>query len=254
MKRWLLGWIGLGLAVCTWAAPRELELVTADWPPFVDASVEGQGLASEIVTQVFAAAGYQVKLRFENWPRAEAMVRQGQAYATFPYIPTPERAQLYDFSDAFLSSSGYFFYYRPRLPKPPQDYRELSDLRGLRIGSPRGYWYEPLFRRAGIRLQYVEKEIDVFRLLVRGALDLAPMTDDVGWYLLRKYLPAEADGFAVLDKPLNSDSGMGLLVSRAYPDAARITADFNRALAAFRTEGKLDALRLRYRQRLTTGH
>lgn len=223
------------------ALAREVILVSAEWPPFVSASQQDGGVVSKMVRSVLHKAGYRVQLRLESWPRAEALVKEGKAFATFPYIATAPRRQHFDFSQPLLSTSGYFFYYRPALAQVPA-YRQLRDLQPYRIGTARGYWYDKPFAEAGLRVMYTDDEEAVIRQLRLGRVDLAPMTLEQGWYLVNRLYPAEKHQFATLPQPLNNDSPLCLMVSRRYPAAAAILQDFDKALLQMRASGELEAL------------
>lgn len=227
--------------VATAVSAREVVLISAEWPPFVSASQHDGGVVSKMVRSVLQRAGYRVQLRLESWPRAEALVREGKAFATFPYIATEQRRQHFDFSQPLLSTSGYFFYYRPALNKIP-DYRQLRDLQPYRIGTARGYWYDKLFAEAGLRVMYTDNEEAVIRQLRLGRVDLAPLTLEQGWYLISRLYPEDKRRFATLPQPLNNDSPLCLMVSRRYPYAATILQDFDKALLQMRASGELDAL------------
>ncbi len=85
-----------------------LRMVSNQWPPYVDSSLAGQGLAIEIATKVLQKKGYQATLTIDSWPRALEGVGLGVFDATCAIWKTPEREQDLIFSEPYLKNKISF--------------------------------------------------------------------------------------------------------------------------------------------------
>ncbi|MBF0573716.1 MAG: transporter substrate-binding domain-containing protein [Desulfamplus sp.] len=210
-------------------------LVTGEWPPYTSEKMEGYGFLSEIVFAVFKETGIEIEYQFYPWLRCEKNIKEGDAYAAFPYIITDERKAIYDFSDPLGKSSFKLFYLKSNVQSDVV-WEKYEDLKEYKIGGIAGYWYEKAFADAGIKLDLaVSDELGV-KKLEAGRFDLLATDELVGWTLIKKMFPADIDNFAVVNKALKNDL-LRLMVSRTYPDAQTITKKVNEALQRIKDKG-----------------
>lgn len=222
----------------------EVILTTGDFPPYVFENAANQGPMPELIKAAFAEVGIETRIDFYPWLRAEDEVRQGRAFAAFPYRPTEERKKEFAFSDPLYVYTARFFYHVPAHPGGIP-YESLEDLQGYKIGGGLGFWYEPLFTEAGLDVEYVASAQQNFQKLYLDRIDLTPEEENVGWYLLRTLYPDEVDDFATLETPLvepGSVSDLRLMVSRSYPNAAQLLEQFNAGLTAIRANGTYEQI------------
>jgi len=248
-RRLLLAGAGMALsstAFRSWALPPEIPFATGEWPPFITNKDPRRGLLGELISEVVTGMGARPKFIFTSWPRAEAMVERGLAFAAFPYARTDDRAARFDFSDPVLTTRTVLFY-RRRPGESPVPFRRIDDLKRYRVGIGYGYFYESMFREHGIKLEYASSELESLKLLLNDRVDLVPLEETVGWYIINQSLHAQAGEFGTLDTPLVDDVSNYLIVSRAFPDSAAIRVAFNQALDRLRREGRLDAILHRYK-------
>jgi polar amino acid transport system substrate-binding protein len=210
------------------AASDEILLVTGEFPPLTSESLENGGLSVEIVRMVFAEMGRPVRFEFYPWERAEAMVASGEAWGAFPYVPTEERRTRYLVSDPISYGRTMLFYYGDRLAGT--EYTELSDLQPFRMGVSLGYWYITPFQEAGLNLDEANDDVANLRKLQAGRIDLVPVYEVIGRWLIQNNFPDDTSAFNVLEKPLSVDADT-VIVSRDYADSETILQEFNAALA-----------------------
>jgi len=129
-----------------------------------------------------------------------------------------------------LSCSKTVFFYYDR-GKSAGKYRanSLEDLKKYKIGGVTGYFYEESFKEAGLKIDYVNSEINALEQLKIGRIDLMPVNELVGWNLINTHFPEDAHHFKTLAKPLNINS-LRLIVSKDYPESKKLLERFNRAL------------------------
>lgn len=215
----------------------EVILTTGDWPPYVFEQGDPGPMAA-LITAAFKESGVTTKIVFYPWKRAEDEVRQGKAFAAFPYAITAERQKEFDFSDPIYVAYSKFFYSKKYHPNGIP-FAELKDLRGYIVGGVLGYWYEPTFKDAGLQVESVASTEQNIEKLALGRIDLMIEEENTTWYLVRKLRATEIDQFAALPLPasMGSAPGNGLMVSRSYPNSAQLLKQFNTGLATLRANG-----------------
>ena len=234
--RFLLGGLLAVCALVTQAATPVLLIATSELPPYVSAKPQDSFL-TDLLPLVAREMGVRFEFRFMPWPRCELAVEDQQVWATMPYVPTPERDKKFLFSDPLYAKRTVLFYYSDNAGSFPHTFEHLDELKGLKIGGVRGYYYEELFTKAGLQLDLANSEELSFKKLRAGRVDMAPAVEPVGWDVIRKGFPAEEQAnFKVLDTPLSVGHNY-LMTSRDYPDTERLLARFNDALAKLRRTG-----------------
>ena len=242
-----LAWFGALTGPASRAQEPAIPLVTGEWPPYAGEKLEGGGFAVAVVKAVFAEMGRRSQLKFYPWKRCEAYVQQGIAWATFPYAITPEREAHYLFSDPLFEGKDVWFYYGEKMQSV--DYEELTDLRPYTIGGASGYWYSELFREAGLTIDKTSNDVVGLRKLQAGRIDLFPMNELAGVWLINSYFPAQRHRFGILKKPLRHLQN-ALMVSKNYPNSRELLQEFNGALQRVRAKGIDRQLLEKYHLRL----
>lgn len=218
---------------------QSIRLATGEWIPFTSENMEHYGKFSERVSIVLKEMGVSFGYVFYPWNRCYDSVLKGKVWAAFPYSFTAERAEKVWFTDALSCSKTVFFYYQN--PKTPEKfiYDSLEDLKRYKLGGVRGYFYESLFNKAGLSVDYVNKEIGALEKLKLLRVDLVPVNDMVGWNLIYANFPEEIQNFRVVDKPL-SVSPLRLIVSKDYPGSEALLERFNMALKIAIEKGQIE--------------
>jgi polar amino acid transport system substrate-binding protein len=217
------------------ATAEQIKIVTGNYKPYVAIDLKDYGFTAKIIEKAFQVVDYQVEFEFAPWARCEAMVKTGKVFATFPYAINSKRDKIFIFSDVIGFSKTVFFY-DPKVLGKSFAWEQLEDLKGYLIGGTRGYFYEPMFKKANLLVDYSDKEEDGFRKLIAGRIKLIPVNILVGWEILRKIAPDKADEFKTLIKPL-SENGLFLMTSKRYPNASEIFEKFNHGLKLIKENG-----------------
>lgn len=83
--------------------PEELRLVTLQYPPYeFECNKNIEGVAVEIVKEVFRRMGVDIKIELLPWSRAIKQVEEGTADGIFTLYKTPEREAFVYYSDEVL--------------------------------------------------------------------------------------------------------------------------------------------------------
>lgn len=230
-------WILLSIAPCAWS--QSLRLVADFWPPYVDASLPGGGLATQVVTAALARAGYTTTLEQVPWARALQGIGDGRYDVLITVWYNDERNRIGQHSAGYLSNRILFW--RKRGSRVGFNH-DLAALRGYPIAVGRGYAYSPAFTQT----HYLEKvQVKNFAMalgmLAAGRVSLALEEERVGRYLLAQQSAAVQAQVEPVPVPL-SETDLRILVSLRAPDHAHIVDAFDRAIASMKADGTLKAL------------
>jgi len=228
--------IGLIATLARFAAAVELSIATNEYPPYVSEQIENSFLG-EVFQEVGKEMGVTFVFKYMPWNRCLYSVDQMDVWGAIPYVRTPARAERYLFSEKLYGRQSKFFYYSPSGEERDIAFDDLASLKKYRIGGVLGFWYEQMFADAGIKLDMANTEEQNFKKLHLGRFDLTPADENVGWYIIKHQIPADAHGrFFTVGKPFDV-SDIYLLVSKNYPDSPHLLAEFNKALNTVRKNG-----------------
>ena len=97
----------------------------------------------------------------------------------------------------------------------------------------KGYFYIDLLEQAGLSASQVNNREQLVLWLYRNRVDLVPMDLVGGQDLIRKMLPDDTSHFTFIPRNLDTrtdGSYSHILISRKFPRAKQLTAEFNAAL------------------------
>lgn len=219
---------------------RTMRVAIGEWPPFVSENLEHYGLAARIVTEAFAAVGNDVRYRFYPWKRAYLETTQGDQDATAIWTKTPDREGEVLFSDPVLTANKVFFH----MEETDFEWSSIEDLEGYTVGATRGYGYGDAFDAAAkegrIDVEYVDSDLQNFRKLIRGRIDLFPMTEAVGYSILNtEFEEDRIAGVTSHSRPVQQ-AVFHLLFSKAVDGNERMLERFNRGLAELREDDRIE--------------
>lgn len=218
-------------ALPTIAAPRDLEMVTTEWPPYSGEELSDYGLSSATVRTVFANANMTIHLSVLPWRRALQTFRTTRDIdGIFPVYKDRE-----GFDEMLLSAPisyspmGFVVFHNQLF-----DWKTLADLQGMAIGVVAGYTNTPLFDElvASGKLRTVETNDDLtlLRLLRTNRIDVAVMDKLVMEHLLGTYqeFAQVVNSFRFHPTPL---ANKGLYVAfHKTPAGANLREIFNQEL------------------------
>ena len=235
----LLGWLTCAPVLAS--AQQTLVIATNIYPPYVHEDVKNSFLPA-LFDEIGKEMGVTFEYVIQPWKRCEQSVIDLEAWGAIPYTRNPDREVQFFFSDTiYIADSKFFAYRNPERSDflhPPTTYHDLDELRRWRIGGIQGYYYEPLFEKAGINVDYALSERQNFERLQLGRIDLFPAATTVGWYLINQLFPPEiARNFYTLDKPLSNGGTLHLMSSKDYPDNTVLIERFNKALHIVQENG-----------------
>ena len=90
--------------------------------------------------------------------------------------------------------------------------------------------------KAGLKVEYTANPEETLKKLQAGRIQLFPLNEMVGWYLIDKLFPDHKNRFGVLEKPYELSPSY-LMVSKSYPNSKRLLKRFDEAFQKLKESG-----------------
>ena len=215
-----------------------LRIVTLDWEPYTGHTLSGGGFCSEIVTEVFKKAGYNVKIDYIPWDKAIEETTKGKYDAAFPEYYSKDRIKDFKYSNFFTNSLLCFYERKGANIK----YKTIKDLAPYKIGVVKGYVNTEEFDKATY-LKKIESDSDEenLRKLAKGELDLIVIDKLVARYLITSKMPGDASKLESVEPPLLIQPLFVIFPKKLAQSDKRIK-DFNKALDDLNKTGGINAI------------
>ncbi len=222
-------------------AQNNINLSSANYPPYYGENLKNQGPVTQIVRAAFKEVGYKVKIEFYPWIRGEMLAKEGRVDGMFPPWDKPERRGWGIFSD----------------PIPPTNeiglYKRRNDLlifkayaRNILVGVVRGYANPKIFEDSGIGRHIVESDLQNLRILIKKRVDLIIIDKNQAKFLINKHIKKEYNSEycdnLVWISPAIRVNEQYLIISKKTSQARKKVADFNRGLKIITEQGKVDMI------------
>lgn len=219
-------------------ADNQLQISVGDWPPFIAQEQKHNGFIAHLISDIFAAEGYEVSFHFLPWNRAYREAAKGRRDATAVWMYKPEREQDFYYSAPVLLERFVFFYRKT----DKFQWQDFSDLQGLTIGGGFGYSYGPEFDAVAdaklFKLERVGSNEQNFLRLLIGRIDAFPEEISVGYYSLRRDLgPDHAAQITHHPKSVLENESF-MLFPRREPNSLTLVNKFNKRLQQFKESGR----------------
>ena len=228
-------------------AQTPLRMIANTSPPYADAQLPEQGLALEIVREVFDGTGFAPDISIESWSRAIEGAQLGVYDALASVWYSDERAKDLLFSEPYLSSELIILKHRDN----PRSYNQLADLSGARLGVRRDYAYGVDFAAVpDLTLVKENHLIQNLLNLLNGTVDAVIGDRRTVTLQVHEYLRDKITHFDVVAIEL-PPVARHVAVSRAVADHEGIVKAFNASLAKAQKDGSIDAIVKKWDERYT---
>lgn len=200
-----------------------------DFPPLAEVrDGKSEGLAIDILRAAAARAGVEVQFVAVPFEQVHLTLADGRAEALYPLAITPERRQLFDFTEGLLVTGGTLYVRAGNVP--PEN---LAALSGKTVVTPRT---GPLAAFVGktaptVNLVVTKDYEDSLSRLVRGEADAAALNNHVGAHMAARLYPGQVAHSPKLLQELS------LAVAVTKGRGAELVARLNAGVAAIRGDG-----------------
>jgi polar amino acid transport system substrate-binding protein len=147
----------------------------ANWQPFTPDTfgMTEEGLSFRLMREIFSRLGIRITVELFPQRRLLQVLQSGEKDGATIISKNAERLTYLDFTDPLFAVHGYLYHLAAR--KPPLEWNDFSDLKGLIIGTTAGHNYGDDFNRAVSRHRLniieVNREEQGFQMLSAGRLD-----------------------------------------------------------------------------------
>lgn len=222
---------------------KNFEILTGEWAPYVSETMDGGGPTAIIVMEAIKASGNSATFKYVPWARTEALTQSGQAVATFPWSPTDGFEATCWQSDTLASQKMVFFYMKSKLGD--WDYKDLNQLKSMKVGGSRGYTYVDIFETAGIKPDYAADVTKSLKKLIAGRIDVVPESQLVGLDTIKKNFAGDMDKIGYSNTPLFVKP-LYLQISKKHPDGQALKDAFAKGFEAIKANGTYKAILDKY--------
>ncbi len=223
-------------------AKTPVRLTTLEWDPYAGSQLINKGFTTEIVQKAFQEKGIVSKVSFYPWKTAMKRVEDGEFDAVYSAYYTIERAGKYYFSDPYAESMLLFF----TLKGHRFNYNSLADLKGLRIGTTKGFANTPEFDAATSFTKIAaDTEKDSLESLLQGKVDLVVLDKYIALSLINRFFASRSDQIVALETPLEKKP-LYLMFSKARSSSPGFLQAFNKGLKKIRQSGLYDLILQRH--------
>ncbi|WP_207389863.1 ABC transporter substrate-binding protein [Aquitalea sp. USM4] len=212
-----------------------------DWPPYIGANLPNNGILSRVVSAAFARSGVTVRYRFMPNNRSLQSARNGMVDGSLGWAPSPDRLQDLLYTKPVLSARMVFFQQRSHVVS----WKQLAELSGMRIGITIGNYYsdefDRLVRQGVLHTDGAADDLSNFRKLLARRIDLFPIEEEVGLFLLGRHFSRAETAKLQHSQPFWL-APLHVVIWKKHPHGAELIDRFNRGLLAIQRSGELARL------------
>ncbi|WP_415753845.1 substrate-binding periplasmic protein [Pseudomonas leptonychotis] len=223
-------------SLCLCAQADSLRLVTGDdYAPFTGKALPAGGMLTQVVRAALKQSNIENSLDWRPWNRGYMKTLRGDYDATFPYVRTPQREEVFLYSEPLFIVEQHIFSRTGEV----LEITDVTSMKGRRFCYPLG-WQPPaviqqllddgqLIRHSPTGLS------ECARLLLLGRDDFF-ISDRLLGETAIQLIGAPAEQFRRSAGAI-SRSPLHLIVPRNNPHGEAIIEQFNLGLAALRASG-----------------
>lgn len=238
------------LAICTlllvlvplqsWGhAWLKIKIATTEYAPYTSSEMEHYGYINHIISQAFLETGVVVEFVSMPWDEAVEATLNGEfdalSYGNF----VRARGEKFWHSDPITAENLVFY---ASAQSGIKSWSNFEALKSKKMGVTAGYLYNnelaAYIEDSPLVTSYAT-DLDNLNALVSGDIDLFPIDDLTGWYLLQRDFTEEQRQAVMPIQPFISTVTTHLLVAKGRRDDRLLIELFNKGLEELTLDGKL---------------
>ena len=200
-----------------------------DFPPFAEVKDgKSEGLAVDILRAASTRAGVKVNFVPVSFDQRQLTLDDGRAEAYFPLSITPERLQLFDFTEVLVVTGGSLFVRGPHVPP-----ESLAALAGKTVVTPRTGPIAAFIQKTApaVNLVVTTDYEDSLNRLVRGEASAAALSYHVGQCIADQLYPDQ------VTRSPNMFLELPLAIAVPKGKCGELLIQLNVGIAAIRADG-----------------
>lgn len=221
-------------------ATKTLKISQDLWPPYIMNSVQGSGIAHDIVADALISAGYDLEFSVKPWSRVLKETKAGENDVIIAVWKTEKRTKHFLFTDPYAHNEMLFI----SRNNIRFEFDTLESLKGLRVALINGYQYGNNLREYEGMIPVITLDLpNSIRYLLADKADVLMVDEDVGrWTVQGMKIPA---GKLYFSKTYFDSTPLHAAVRKSHPEAENIVSALNNYFKNH-AEGKLQALKTLY--------
>ena len=225
-------------------AQNDLKILVGQFPPYIDESVENQGIMTELVKEVFTGINAHYKIEFTTWSQAEEAIENKNAIS-FAYVKNKERMRKWYFSSPIIQAPSILI----KHTDSNIELEKLSDLRKYVIGVSKNYSYGEKFDnlRPGLMIEEVNSDLLNLQKILHKRVDLFPLPlYNAIYYLRNDFNKEQRRNFEFIFSPPVNEGNLHLVCHKMNPHCIKFIELFNRGLKRAIERGVRDRILTKY--------
>lgn len=232
----------------------EFIVVTNIWKPYImQPGAKLPGYLQELVDKAFRDAKLDPQIKIIEWNKALQQTATGQANAIFPLYYTPQRAQVYAYSDPIIAGQIAIFKrinddIEFPVQRPDLDWvATFNKMKKYRFGVVKGYANTEEFdQNKQLKKVFVASDKENMQQLLDGKVDLVVMDKLVAQYLLNEVLPDDARHQVTAMRPAIGQNKVHVGFSREKKDYQQSIDAFNQSLKRLQQQRVPQEIMIKY--------
>ena len=229
---------------------KTFSFVAFDYPPYISDELISQknSWVWDVVRAALEPQGYVVKVTFMPWARGLEETKAGNFDGIYGAFLTDERLKWFEFGDPIGQATKIFLKRKNR--SDINFAGDLTSLKGLLIGVPRGFVNTLEFDRANYLNKYIlsPEGGQGIKMLMADRLDVLIVTEEVARYRIDN-LNFEYSGlYDTLEfvRPYLQKRNLHMAISKKSSKYLEKTQDLNVGLARIKLNGTYKRIKERY--------
>ncbi|EGA65208.1 substrate-binding periplasmic protein [Vibrio brasiliensis] len=210
------------------------------WPPYIMNSVQGSGIAHDIVVDALVYAGYDIEFSIKPWTRVLKETMAGENDVIVSLWKTEQRTKHFLYTDPYTHNSMIFIS-RQELKF---EFDSFDSLKGMRVALINDYAYGNNLREYKGMIPVSTLDLpNSIRYLLADKADVLVVDEEVGrWTVQGMKIPA---GKLYFSKTYFDSTPLHAAVRKSHPEAENIVSALNNYFKNH-AQGKLQALKTLY--------
>ncbi len=216
---------------------KTVRIAAGEWSPYMSEYLKDYGIAARIISKAFQAEGIDAEFTFLPWKRAFILAKLGKWDGTALWLKKPEREAVFYYSDPVIEEKHVFFHRKDFL----FDWNRPEDLKDIALGGLVNFSYgediDNAIKAGIITVERVTDDIQSFRMLLSGRIQVYPQEINVGYDVLRKHFASEERQLLTHHGTPFLKSFSYLLLSKKIKKNEQLIQVFNKGLKSLKKEG-----------------
>lgn len=210
------------------------------WPPYIMNSVQGSGIAHDIVADALISAGYDLEFSVKPWSRVLKETKAGENDVIIAVWKTEQRTKHFLFTDPYTHNEMLFI----SRNNIRFEFDTIESLKGLRVALINDYQYANNLRQYQGMIPVITLDLpNSIRYLLADKADVLLVDEQVGrWTVQGMKIPA---GKLYFSKTYFDSTPLHAAVRKSHPEAENIVSALNNYFKNH-AQGKLQALKTLY--------